>query len=307
MARLGRSFVGSFAVHACLAVVLVLTARHLPPPAEPTTEMISLVFTPTTPAELPKESSVTDSAAEPPKTQSPPPEAETPAAVPHPSQETTAPEPVPAAEPPSEPSVPDFATEPPKAQPPPKPETPPTVPQLSSETTVPEPEPPAPADMLPPPPPSMPTPPVTPPKPAPHAPLPRPAPRPRPSSAPSLVPAPVQTRPAPSAPTVPSANPPPPPPISPSWQSALGAWLQANKTYPEEARRRGDEGRATVRFTVSREGRVVDFQLLSGTGSAVLDAAVERLLRGARLPPFPAGMGQDAVTVTLQIRYTLER
>jgi protein TonB len=282
-ARLGWSFVGSFAVHACVAVVLALTARHLPPPAEPTTEMISLVFTPT------------------------PPEPEAPAAVPQSSTEVTAPGLAPAAELPNEPSVPDFAAAPPKAQPPPKPETPPTVPQPSPETTVPEPEPPAPADMLPPPPPSMPTPPVTPPKPAPHAPLPRPAPRPRPSSAPSLVPAPAQTQPAPSAPTIPSANPSPPLPISPSWQSALGTWLQANKTYPDEARRRGDEGRATVRFTVNRDGRVLDFQLLSGTGSAILDAAVERLLRGARLPPFPAGMGQDEVTVTLQIRYTLER
>jgi protein TonB len=83
--------------------------------------------------------------------------------------------------------------------------------------------------------------------------------------------------------------------------------LQANKTYPDEARRRGDEGRAVVRFAVSGDGHVLDFQLVSGTGSSILDAAVERLLRGARLPPFPAGMGQDQVTVTLQIRYTLER
>jgi protein TonB len=87
----------------------------------------------------------------------------------------------------------------------------------------------------------------------------------------------------------------------------LGAWLQANKTYPEEARRRGEDGRATVRFTVSRDGRLLDFQLLSGTGSAILDAAVERLLRRARVPPFPADMDQEQVTVTLQIRYTLER
>ena len=277
-ARLGWSFVGSIAVHACVAVTLAQIARHLPPPAEPSTEVISLMFTPT------------------------PPEPEAPAAVPQSSTEVTAPELAPAAELPNEPSVPDFAAAPPKAQPPPKPETPPTEPQPSPETTVPEPEPPAHQ------PPPMPTPPpVTPPKPAPQAPLPRPAPRPRPSSAPSLVPAPAQTQPARNAPTATSANPSPPLPISPSWQSALGAWLQANKTYPEEARRRGDEGRATVRFTVTREGRVLDFQLLSGTGSTSLDGAVERLLRGARLPPFPAGMGQDEVTVTLQIRYTLER
>jgi protein TonB len=115
---------------------------------------------------------------------------------------------------------------------------------------------------------------------------------------------------APSAVTVP-ASPAVPPrqaaAISPGWQSALSAWLHANKTYPDEARRRGDEGRAAVRFTVSRDGHVVEFQLLTTTGSPILDAAVERLLRGARLPPFPSGMDQDQVTVTLQIRYALER
>ena len=289
-ARISWSLVSSLAVHASMAVVLVMTARHTLLPAQPATEAITLMFAPAPAAEPPSERPVPDVVPELPKLDLPLPEPQTPPPEAR-STEVTVPEP-----------------EPPKAQPPPMPETPPTEPQPSPETTVPKSEPPAPADMLPPPPPSMPRPPpVTPPKPAPHAPLPRPAPRPRPSNAPSLVPAPAQTQPAQSTPTVPSANPSPPPPISPNWQSALGAWLQANKTYPEEARRRGDEGRATVRFTVTREGRVVDFQLLSGTGSAILDAAVERLLRGARLPPFPAGMGQDQVTVTLQIRYALER
>jgi protein TonB len=94
--------------------------------------------------------------------------------------------------------------------------------------------------------------------------------------------------------------------VNASWQNAIGAWLQAHKTYPEEARRRGDQGRATVRFTADRDGRVLELQVLSGTGSAILDEAIERLLRGARLPPFPPGMDQPQVTVSLQIRYMLE-
>jgi TonB family protein len=62
-----------------------------------------------------------------------------------------------------------------------------------------------------------------------------------------------------------------------------------------------------VRFTVNRGGQVLDVQLLSGTGSVILDEAVQRLLRDAHLPPFPPGMDQPQVTVTLQIRYALER
>lgn len=95
--------------------------------------------------------------------------------------------------------------------------------------------------------------------------------------------------------------------ISANWRSELGVWLQTHKTYPDEARRRGDEGRATVRFTVDRDGQVLDVQLVSGTGSKLLDAAVEQLLRGARLPAFPPDMTDAKVTVSLQIRYSLER
>jgi protein TonB len=94
--------------------------------------------------------------------------------------------------------------------------------------------------------------------------------------------------------------------ITPGWQNALAAWLEAHKTYPDAARRQGEQGRAIVRFTIDRGGQVLDVQLVSGTGSASLDEAVERMLRGARLPVFPPGMDQAQVTVTVQIRYRLE-
>ena len=61
-----------------------------------------------------------------------------------------------------------------------------------------------------------------------------------------------------------------------------------------------------MRFTVDRGGQVLDVQLISGTGSTNLDDAVERMLRGAHLPPFPPEMDQGEVTVTVQIRYRLE-
>ena len=95
--------------------------------------------------------------------------------------------------------------------------------------------------------------------------------------------------------------------VSADWRNALGAWLQAHKTYPEEAKRRGDEGRAIVRFTVDHDGHVLAVHLVSSTGSTLLDAAVEQLLRDARLPAFPPSMTQAEVTVSLQIRYSLER
>jgi len=94
-------------------------------------------------------------------------------------------------------------------------------------------------------------------------------------------------------------------PVDGAWQQALGAWLATHKTYPEQARRRGEEGRVAIRFTVNRAGRVLDVDVVRGSGSPLLDAAASTLLRGAALPPFAASMPEEQVTVTVQLRYSL--
>ena len=183
------------------------------------------------------------------------------------------------------------------------PEPRPMVPPTPSEPL------PTPAPTAEPPPPPL-APPVAPPPPVHHQPPPRPTgtpSRPQPVRTPTRSRRPDDAR---SAQTAPAAALPAPAPIvtiSRGWQNALGAWLQSHKTYPEEARRRGEQGRATVRFTVARDGRVLDVKLVSGTGSVLLDQAVERLLQGAQLPPFGPDMDQAQITVTLQIRYALEQ
>jgi protein TonB len=95
--------------------------------------------------------------------------------------------------------------------------------------------------------------------------------------------------------------------IGADWRNELGAWLQAHKQYPDAARERGDEGRAVIRFTVSRDGRVLSYSLVSSSGSASLDEAAQDMFRGATLPPFPASMGESEITVTVPIHFTLER
>ncbi len=95
--------------------------------------------------------------------------------------------------------------------------------------------------------------------------------------------------------------------ISPRWRSALAAWLHARKSYPHEARSRGDQGGAAVRFTVTRDGQVVAVELVRGSGSPILDQAVRAMLDGARVPPFPPDMTHERITVTVQINYNLDR
>lgn len=62
-----------------------------------------------------------------------------------------------------------------------------------------------------------------------------------------------------------------------------------------------------VHFTVDRQGRVSGAELVRGSGSALLDDAVLAMLSNAVVPAFPAGMEQDRVALTVQIRFTLQR
>ena len=62
-----------------------------------------------------------------------------------------------------------------------------------------------------------------------------------------------------------------------------------------------------IRFTVGRDGRVLSYALAAGSGSGVLDEAAQAMFRNARLPPFPATMPEAQVTVTVPIRFVLER
>ena len=109
--------------------------------------------------------------------------------------------------------------------------------------------------------------------------------------------APVARTPAPAASTE----------IAPSYRALLSAWLESHKQYPESARERGEEGRAVLRFAVDRSGRVIDYAVVKSSGYPDLDAALENMMRGATLPPFPAGMTQPSIAVAVTIRFSLGR
>lgn len=95
--------------------------------------------------------------------------------------------------------------------------------------------------------------------------------------------------------------------VSAGWRSALANWLQSHRTYPDEARRRAEEGTVLVRFSVARDGHVLDVTIVRSSGSQALDEAAQATFRNARMPPFTADMSQVQTTVTVPIRYRLER
>lgn len=94
--------------------------------------------------------------------------------------------------------------------------------------------------------------------------------------------------------------------VSPGYRAALGEWLERHKRYPETARERREQGRVVLRFTVDRSGRVESFAITQGSGYPDLDAAVERMMQGAELPPFPGDMPQPRIQVSVAIRFSLE-
>lgn len=62
-----------------------------------------------------------------------------------------------------------------------------------------------------------------------------------------------------------------------------------------------------IRFSVARDGRVLDVTLVRSSGSPALDEAAQATFRNARMPPFTADMAQAETTVTVPIRYRLEQ
>ena len=54
-----------------------------------------------------------------------------------------------------------------------------------------------------------------------------------------------------------------------------------HKRYPDAARQRGEEGRAVLRFSVDRSGRVLDFDITSSSGYLDLDQSIEEMMRNA--------------------------
>jgi TonB family protein len=99
----------------------------------------------------------------------------------------------------------------------------------------------------------------------------------------------------------------PSPEASAGYRALLSAWLESHKRYPDAARQRGEEGRAVLRFSVDRSGRVLDFAVISSSGYPDLDQSVEEMMRGATVPPFPAGMPQREMQVSVTIRFSLRR
>ncbi|MDR1036061.1 MAG: energy transducer TonB [Deltaproteobacteria bacterium] len=80
--------------------------------------------------------------------------------------------------------------------------------------------------------------------------------------------------------------------------------IQLGLVYPDRARDAGLEGTATVRFIVSRNGRLVSCDVMKSSGHGVLDdAAIAVLRRLEPFPPFPPDVRDSYMMLTEPIEF----
>ena len=89
------------------------------------------------------------------------------------------------------------------------------------------------------------------------------------------------------------------------WDAALTKWVQEHAYYPQAAAEQGQQGTATVEFTVDRNGHVTGLKLLDSAGSPFLDQAWEQLFEDNTLPPFPKDAKDNHVVVRYTVHYVL--
>lgn len=88
-----------------------------------------------------------------------------------------------------------------------------------------------------------------------------------------------------------------------SWKSKVFAHIKRRQRYPSASRARGDEGVATVRFTIDSSGNVLSSSLVKSSGFPALDEeAVALLKRASPVPAPPDGQGRP---VTVPINFNL--
>jgi protein TonB len=89
-----------------------------------------------------------------------------------------------------------------------------------------------------------------------------------------------------------------------NYRGLVAAHLARHKRYPEEARSRGDQGTATVSFSLDGGGRVTRVALGRGTGFASLDQEVQAMVR--RASPFPAPPDGRGMSFTVPVSFRVQ-
>ena len=93
-----------------------------------------------------------------------------------------------------------------------------------------------------------------------------------------------------------------------NWAGLVLGRLERFRRYPSAARRERQEGIVYVRFTIDRQGHVLESVLVRTSGHPLLDREGTTLVKRADpLPPPPAELAGETITLTVPIEFFLTR
>ena len=89
------------------------------------------------------------------------------------------------------------------------------------------------------------------------------------------------------------------------YMERLSEYVETHKYYPEVAGRNGEQGTATIKALIARDGTVKDVRLEQSSESRMLDVALESMFRSKHLPPFPDDMKENEREFTITMTYEI--
>ncbi|AWZ01647.1 hypothetical protein RHODOSMS8_02117 [Rhodobiaceae bacterium] len=88
-----------------------------------------------------------------------------------------------------------------------------------------------------------------------------------------------------------------------AYLALIRARIEQNRTYPSAARRRREEGMATLKITIDGQGHLTDVRVITGSGSFHLDRAARRMVeKSAPFPPPPVAPFSTQIPIIFALR-----
>src|SRR5262245_28389039 len=91
-----------------------------------------------------------------------------------------------------------------------------------------------------------------------------------------------------------------------AWKLQVVGLLERSKVYPAAAWERGEEGTAHLAFTLDREGRVTEINVVRSSGFQALDDdAFQMVMRAQPFPPPPSDLTGPQIKLNVPVSYHL--